>query len=60
MADETGNLEFFCGYDVEGSVEGHFEVAFVVGGEEAHERLLEDGGGEGVGEDEVTASRVWE
>ena len=42
MADETAYFEFFGGFNVEGGIEGHFEVSSVVGREESHQGLLED------------------
>ena len=60
MTDEARDFDFFGAFYVKGCVEGHVEVTFFVGGKHSHEGLFEDGGCEGVGEDEMASCGVGE
>lgn len=46
--------------NVESSIESHLEMTIRVGGEGSKERLLEDGHGERIGENEKAVCRVAE
>ena len=60
VANHAGNLEFLCGLDVEGRVESNDEVSVGVLRKEAEEGLLEDGSGEGIGDDDCAVCAVRE
>jgi len=60
VANHAGDLEFLCRLDVEGRVESHGEVSVRDLREEAEEGLLEDGSGEGIGDDDCTICAVRE
>ena len=60
MANHSRDLEPLRRLDIEGYVESHGEVTFVVLCEEAEEGLLEDGGGKRVGDDNRAIGAVRE